>query len=125
MKHIQLTTLDKNKTAINRTKLELKRDYHGIVYRSWLAINRTKLELKLRNDLIILFLYQSYQKLMNKAAIDQKFLPELSLLLNKLSGNHENWLQTALQLYQNSDTLARVLLLFYNKNDQKRFIAIT
>jgi|LZQN01.1.fsa_nt_gb hypothetical protein len=62
---------------------------------------------------------------MNKAAIDQKFLPELSLLLNKLSGNHENWLQTALQLYQNSDTLARVLLLFYNKNDQKRFIAIT
>jgi len=63
-------------------------------------------------------------KMMNKTTIDQKFLPELSLLLNKLSGNHEKWLYTALQLYQNSDAVARELLHFYHEKDQERFITI-
>jgi hypothetical protein len=63
-------------------------------------------------------------EMMNKTSIDQQFLPELSLLLNKLSGNHEKWLQTALQLYQNSDAVARELLHFYHEKDQERFITI-
>lgn len=56
--------------------------------------------------------------------IDQEILPVFSLLLSKLAGNQEKWLQTALNLYQKSETVARELLLFYRENDLAAFISL-
>ncbi len=62
--------------------------------------------------------------MMEKAGIEQKILPELTLVLYKSSGNTDSWLQAALQLYRNSVTVARELLKYYHENDQAAFVKI-
>ena len=62
--------------------------------------------------------------MMEKAGIGQKILPELTLLLFKSSGNKDCWLQAALQLYRNSEAVARELLQYYYENDQTAFVKI-
>jgi len=60
--------------------------------------------------------------MMEKAGIEQKILPELTLLLFKSSGNKDGWLHAALQLYRNSEAVARELLQYYYENDQSAFV---
>jgi hypothetical protein len=58
------------------------------------------------------------------AGIDQSTLPELTLFLNKASGNLADWLQSALHFYKNSEPVAQDLLKYYLETDIEAFVAI-
>ncbi|MGF7139799.1 hypothetical protein [Roseimarinus sediminis] len=58
------------------------------------------------------------------AGIEQSTLPQLTLFLNKTSGNSEAWLQSALDFYKHSEPVARDLLKYYFETNQPAFIAL-
>lgn len=60
--------------------------------------------------------------MMEEAGLEQKNLPELSLLLLKSGGNQESWLQSARKLYRHSEPVARELLKYYFEKDQVAFV---
>jgi len=58
------------------------------------------------------------------AGIDPGTLPELTLYLNKASGNMDDWLQSALHFYKHSEPVAQDLLKYYLETDIEAFVAI-
>lgn len=58
----------------------------------------------------------------SESGIDKEIMPELTLVLNKLAGNKAGWLQSALQFYQNSEPVAKELLIYYFETDKAAFL---
>ncbi len=61
-------------------------------------------------------------EIMTKAGIELSVLPELTLLLHKSSGNYQAWLKAALQMYLDSEAVARELLQHYYETDKAAFV---
>ncbi|MDF1570847.1 MAG: hypothetical protein P1P82_04445 [Bacteroidales bacterium] len=60
--------------------------------------------------------------IIDQSAVEEKFLPELVLLLNKKSGNIKVWLQIAEQFYNDNTAVAKHLLEYYFETDKDAFI---
>jgi hypothetical protein len=61
--------------------------------------------------------------LMAQWEIEKSTLPELTLFLNKKTGNSTEWLKSAQQLYQRSVPVAMELLEYYFESDKEAFTA--
>lgn len=67
---------------------------------------------------------QHLLKQFKESGIEPSSLPELTLFLNKASGNMNDWLQSALQLYKNSQPVAKELLQYYFDTDKTSFLTL-
>jgi len=59
--------------------------------------------------------------LLEGSKVENKFLPQLVLLLNKLCGNSDNWLKSAKAYYLIDNKVAEELLEYYLENDIDAF----
>ncbi len=62
--------------------------------------------------------------LLDQSGVERKTLPELVLLLNKNTGNKDEWLQSARQFYLDNKEVARQLLEYYFENDKSEFLRV-
>jgi hypothetical protein len=60
--------------------------------------------------------------IVDKSTIERQSVPELILLLNKISGNKSEWLQSATQFYRINKEVAKQLLQFYFESDKLHFV---
>jgi hypothetical protein len=63
-------------------------------------------------------------KQFKESGIEPSSLPELTLFLNKASGNMNDWLQSALQFYKHSEPVAQDLLKYYLETDIEAFVTV-
>ena len=63
-------------------------------------------------------------KIIDHSKVENKFLPQLILLLNKKSGSAENWLKSAQAYYLSDDKVAEELLEYYHEKDIFSFYII-
>jgi hypothetical protein len=62
-------------------------------------------------------------ELFDQWEVEKSTLPELTLFLNKKTGNTTEWLQAALQFYHSSVPVAKELLEYYFETDKEAFTA--
>ncbi|MFA5328773.1 MAG: hypothetical protein WC384_13355 [Prolixibacteraceae bacterium] len=61
--------------------------------------------------------------LLDQSGVEKGALPELTLFLNKKTGNNTEWLHAALQFYRTNVPVARELLEYYFESDKDAFTA--
>jgi hypothetical protein len=61
--------------------------------------------------------------LLDQWEVEKSALPELTLFLNKKTGNSTEWLNSALQFYHGSVPVAKELLEYYFESDKEAFTA--